>query len=115
MIYEILDTNGNVINTIVADQDFVETVYPGQYRQVPRELTSEYLEECNNIRARRNSLLLDCDWTQGKDIPDAISSAWATYRQALRDITEQAGFPFDVQWPELPTTQSLDSPPDPGQ
>lgn len=111
MIYEILDNDGNVVNRIVADLDFVETVYPGLYRQIPRELTSEYYDECRKIRNRRNGLLADCDWTQAKDIPDAISTLWAPYRQALRDITEQAGFPFEVQWPELPNTQSLDSTP----
>lgn len=102
MIYEILDINGNVVNTIVADQDFVETVYPGLYRQIPRELTSEYYEECLKIRDRRNALLTECDWTQAKDIPDEISNLWLSYRQALRDITEQVGFPFEIQWPQQP-------------
>lgn len=115
MIYEILDDNDNIVNIIVADIEFVEAHYPGRYRQVPRELTSEYSEESTAIRKRRNQLLLECDWTQGKDVPDATSNLWAPYRQALRDITEQAGFPFDVQWPDPPTTQSSDSPPDPGQ
>jgi hypothetical protein len=52
-------------------------------------------------RAFRNTLLSDCDWTQ---LPDASvnTQAWATYRQALRDVTSQAGFPWDIQWPEKP-------------
>jgi hypothetical protein len=50
------------------------------------------------IRAERNKLLADCDWTQ---LPDASAdaTAWATYRQALRDITTQAN-PFSIVWPE---------------
>ena len=53
-------------------------------------------------RARRNKLLAECDWTQGKDIPDAVSAQWAVYRQSLRDITTQQGFPDSIVWPEKP-------------
>ena len=50
------------------------------------------------IRAERNRLLAASDWTQ---LPDASAdaTAWATYRQALRDITIQAN-PFSIVWPE---------------
>jgi hypothetical protein len=50
------------------------------------------------IRAERNKLLVESDWTQ---LPDASAdaAAWATYRQALRDITEQDN-PFSIVWPE---------------
>jgi hypothetical protein len=50
------------------------------------------------IRAERNKLLAESDWTQ---LPDASAdaTAWATYRQALRDITTQAN-PFSIVWPE---------------
>lgn len=53
------------------------------------------------IRDKRNKLLVDCDWTQ---LPDASAdaAAWATYRQALRDITTQAD-PFAIVWPESPS------------
>lgn len=54
------------------------------------------------VRQSRNQQLKDCDWTQGKDIPDAVSQPWAVYRQALRDVPSQAGFPWDVQWPAQP-------------
>ena len=54
------------------------------------------------VRQSRNQKLKDCDWTQGKDIPDAVSQPWAVYRQALRDVPSQAGFPWDVQWPAQP-------------
>lgn len=50
------------------------------------------------IRAERNKLLADCDWTQ---LPDASAdaAAWAVYRQALRDIATQTD-PFNIVWPE---------------
>ena len=52
------------------------------------------------VRAERNKLLADCDWTQ---LPDASAdaAAWAVYRQALRDITDQSD-PFNIQWPTMP-------------
>jgi hypothetical protein len=53
------------------------------------------------VRADRNQRLKDSDWTQVLDAP-VDKAAWATYRQALRDVTAQAGFPWDVQWPEMP-------------
>lgn len=54
-----------------------------------------------NVRAERNRLLSDSDWTQLPDAP-LDAAPWATYRQALRDISSQAGFPWDVQWPDKP-------------
>lgn len=54
------------------------------------------------IREKRNRLLAESDWTQGKDISDVISGPWAIYRQALRDIPSQSGFPLNVQWPAQP-------------
>jgi hypothetical protein len=53
------------------------------------------------IRAARNQKLSDSDWTQLADSPEN-KAAWATYRQALRDIPTQAGFPWEVQWPTQP-------------
>ena len=55
-----------------------------------------------SVRSTRNALLKDSDWSQGKDIPDAVSTPWATYRQALRDVPTQSGFPWDVTWPTQP-------------
>ena len=54
------------------------------------------------VRAERDRRLQETDWTQLPDVPLATKEAWAAYRQALRDITEQPGFPFDVVWPEPP-------------
>jgi nucleoid-associated protein YgaU len=52
-------------------------------------------------RAQRNTLLQQSDWTQVADAP-VDQAAWATYRQALRDITAQAGFPETINWPVAP-------------
>lgn len=53
------------------------------------------------IRNERNSRILMSDWTQLPDAPLETKEVWAIYRQALRDITEQAD-PFNIQWPTLP-------------
>jgi hypothetical protein len=58
-------------------------------------------EQAKAMREQRNQKLKDTDWTQVADAP-GDKAAWATYRQALRDITSQAGFPWTVNWPEQP-------------
>jgi len=58
-------------------------------------------EQAASVRASRTQKLKDCDWTQLAD-STVDKAAWATYRQALRDITTQAGFPWTVEWPVQP-------------
>lgn len=53
------------------------------------------------IRYNRDRLLASTDWTQVADAP-VDQAAWATYRQALRDVPQQAGFPDNITWPEVP-------------
>lgn len=55
-------------------------------------------------RRKRNVLLRLADWTQLVDSPldDAQRAAWAEYRQALRSVPEQAGFPDQIDWPVAP-------------
>jgi len=58
-------------------------------------------EQAKGVREERNRKLTETDWTQLADAP-VNSVAWSNYRQALRTLPEQAGFPFNVQWPEQP-------------
>ena len=58
-------------------------------------------EMAAKIKAERNQKLKDSDWTQVADAP-VNKTAWAVYRQALRDISTQTGFPWDVTWPTQP-------------
>ena len=53
-----------------------------------------------NIRSRRDGLMQETDWMALSD--NTMASDWATYRQALRDITGQAGFPYEITWPTKP-------------
>lgn len=54
----------------------------------------------NNVRSQRNNLLSQTDWMALSD--NVMSPAWVEYRQALRDVTTQEGFPFSVVWPVKP-------------
>ena len=51
------------------------------------------------VRTERNAKLTATDWTQGFDTPQATKDKYASYRQALRDIPAQSGFPNNVTWP----------------
>ena len=54
------------------------------------------------IRSERNNLLSETDYKALSD--NNTSQEWIDYRQALRDITAQEGFPYSVEWPIKPTT-----------
>lgn len=54
------------------------------------------------ILTTRRRLLTASDWTQLPDVPLTTKAAWAAYRQALRDITDQPGYPLNVAWPQQP-------------
>lgn len=58
----------------------------------------------DDARALRDELLAETDWivTKATEAGEAVPSAWATYRQALRDITDQSGFPDNTTWPSKP-------------
>lgn len=53
-------------------------------------------------RLDRNRLLVETDWTQAVDVPQAIKDKFAPYRQALRDVPQQPGFPENIVWPVKP-------------
>lgn len=63
---------------------------------------SDAEEAAEAARAYRNALLDDCDKMMVSDRPNVDTAAWAAYRQALRDIPETEGFPFNITWPEKP-------------
>jgi hypothetical protein len=53
------------------------------------------------VRKERNYKLMECDWTQLQDAP-VNSQDWVSYRNALRDLPSQSGFPWDITWPDKP-------------
>jgi len=57
------------------------------------------------LRAERNRRLAETDWIMLPDAPCPAGTTrehWAAYRQALRDVPQQPGAPYDVTWPEPP-------------
>jgi len=65
------------------------------------EMAAETDEKASQVRNTRNNKLAKSDWTQVLDA-QVDRAAWAAYRQALRDITAQPGFPWEVTWPQEP-------------
>lgn len=53
------------------------------------------------VREERDAKLSVCDWRASSDV--TLSTEWRTYRQALRDVPTQAGFPNSVTWPTEPS------------
>lgn len=70
-------------------------------------------ETADEARTKRDKLLADTDWTQVLDAPIDVATreSYRAYRQALRDLPEQDGFPGTITWPELPSVTKAD--PDP--
>lgn len=63
--------------------------------------TRKDAEQAKTVRAERTTKLAGCDWTQLADSP-VDKEVWATYRQALRDVSKQTGFPWTIDWPVQP-------------
>jgi hypothetical protein len=109
--------NGKVVNVVLSetaladnwiqsdeaqigwDYDGTNFIAPPEPPEPPAPTTEELASE---VRTKRNRLLAESDWTQLPDVPEATRTVWAEYRQALRDVPEQAGFPENVVWPTKP-------------
>ena len=80
----------NGVLVTVTDQDVADTHYIS---------TSD---KANEVRQERDALLTKTDWWATSD--RTMSAAETTYRQALRDVPAQSGFPTNVTWPQEPTS-----------
>ena len=106
--------NGVVVNTIeVESLDFLPNLveateggigwsYADGVFTAPVVVVSDE-DAAEQVRSRRDQLLTKSDWMAVKsyETGEPIPTEWATYRQALRDITAQDGFPHNVIWPEV--------------
>lgn len=88
----------------IRDNETYSVVAPGPY-----EPTDEDLADA--VRTERDALLAASDWTQLPDAPlsEEARLAWATCRQALRDVPQQDGFPRTVSMPTPPTSAEEDA------
>lgn len=91
---------GPIFHEYVDDEGITHTVA----EQEAAYRAAKDAEQAKAVRADRNKRLTDCDWTQLADSPlDADAKlAWQLYRETLRMVPEQAGFPWDIEWPPLP-------------
>ena len=91
-----------VLGPVFTDREATET----EPAKTAAEQEAEYkamkdAEQATQVRASRAIKLAESDWTQLTDAP-VNSALWATYRQALRNVPAQAGFPWDITWPTEP-------------
>ena len=122
-----------IIDEPLQDQFGIDMIFEGPQRQGPPPYSQTYRDgiECikgkwytkysirqqdkkqiddnwaENIRKRRDQLIKESDWRAVSD--RKLEPAWKRYRQALRDITKQEGFPHDVEWPVDPDGNGDDS------
>jgi hypothetical protein len=92
--------------TICIEGKTINVLYTEEEELLRNSEEQEYAASANDraaagIRLERDAKLTQSDWTQVADAP-VDQAAWATYRQALRDIPEQSGFPNEVNWPTEP-------------
>lgn len=97
--------DGKWYTKYVLGPTFIDTVEDGVTTTALQHETAykaqKDAEQAKSVRATRDAKLAECDWTQVTDAP-VDKAVWATYRQALRDITTQTGFPWTVTYPEKP-------------
>lgn len=82
---------------IASDTALIGQIYEnGEFKDAPKDYDAQW----EIVRAERNAKLAASDWTQLPDTP-VDKATWATYRQELRDVTNQSD-PFNIQWPVAP-------------
>lgn len=87
----------------IVDGDFVQDA--GGNWSLPWVLQARPLEEAQDrVRSNRDYLLSKTDWrvTKAYERSENLPAEWELYRQALRDVTAQEGYPFNVTWPTKP-------------
>ena len=103
------DANGNWVEAWVERDMFADFVNDEGVTVTKAEQEAEYTarkaeEKATAIRTERDAKLAESDWMviKATETGVALATEWATYRQALRDVTAQTGFPNEVTWPTKP-------------
>lgn len=101
---EVLHRKGEEIDIAARfHPDFVAQLVPYDPTNPPvDELPVETPPTADEVRTERQRLLNMSDWTQLADVPSEVQETWRKYRQALRDVPAQSGFPEKVKWPKAP-------------
>jgi len=82
-------------------ESIVREMNDAEYAEWLNEAPKRESQQAASVREERNKRLKDSDWTQVSDAP-VNQVVWATYRQTLRDVPSQVGFPWEIQWPIKP-------------
>jgi hypothetical protein len=120
--FDLLEGKATALTHYVDSQKIIEYSLPIQIKKAQRQ--PFYFEWSNDLfdwidvrsdqekynfasssaKVTRKELLVQSDWTQIANNPLTLEQQqqWATYRQALRDITAQSGYPFNIIWPTPP-------------
>jgi hypothetical protein len=98
--------DGKWYTKYVLGPQFTDYTDPSGQNHTAQEQEQQYKlqkdsEQASSVRAQRTQLLKDSDWTQVADAP-IDKTAWAQYRQQLRDVPSQTGFPWNITWPTQP-------------
>ena len=96
------EINGKYFTKYIVGPVFTDNELQTAAEQLADYRSNIDTQQANNVRQQRDQLLLASDWTQTKDSPDAVDVLWQPYRQLLRDITLQDGFPHNVIFPDKP-------------
>jgi len=97
--WKLVQDDSTIVKFGLTVADFADAPVPEKPDYNPDERERDQLAK--EVRDQRDALLAACDWTQVSDAP-VDQSAWADYRQALRDLPQQQGFPNEVNWPASP-------------
>jgi len=103
------DANGNWVQAYVERDMFADYVDEDgvtvtKVSQEEAYTATKDAEAATAARATRDGLIASCDWMAIKAFEGGtgVATEWATYRQALRDVSAQEGFPNNITWPEKP-------------
>jgi hypothetical protein len=112
---QLLEWNMYEVNFLAAPNDYTKNIIEGtpilidgnyyqnwlQTDATQSEIDQRLEDKWFEVREIRNQLLVECDWTQLGDVSQTIKDVWTTYRQQLRDVTNQQN-PFNIEWPVKP-------------
>jgi hypothetical protein len=98
--YVVVSTQEDINFHTISDKEFI---YEDNMWKLIKQATPISQDQAEEVaRAIRTKLLSATDWTQVNDSKVDVE-AWAAYRQELRDVTSQSGFPYNIAWPTEPS------------
>lgn len=111
ILWNVTCTEDELKNYVITDTEYIEGNYSSQdyiiISGIPTLKRKDLvLEKAEQVRSIVKQKLFETDWTDTYSAPNRLGlekyNAWQTYRQQLRDISNQPGFPEQVVWPQSP-------------